>query len=371
LVEGQPIRWSLTNYSLAEDDERQNALTLLLQAYFDSEVVAAAAIVRAVQQEFHASYPAKNFFVEEWSTAPAPLPLRPLGGYDNLIRDFGGGGDDDTEKKNQQAKAILHEYGIFCQSQILGGEEISELRQLADKAIHEVEAAITEHHPDIRIGQDFFVFSEIASRNLERFDLRLNAMSSSPISLAAIEFVDKHIRSQEKIESLLKEVLGGEGENDEIDYDVSLIYSRPGAITQNWHSDGKHQKNAKDAGWDDNGWQTNLANPYALCLFIPLIDLDDKVGFTQFWPSSHRYKDLIGFGAAAELTHATFDGIGKAGDGLWYDYRLLHRGICNVSDDILRPVIQVVFKQKWYIEKANYGTKSIYGMRNEQKIPNN
>jgi len=41
------------------------------------------------------------------------------------------------------------------------------------------------------------------------------------------------------------------------------------------------------------------ADPYALCVFVPLIDLDQDVGFTQFWPGSHRYNGLWGFGGAA------------------------------------------------------------------------
>mmetsp|Transcript_22158 Transcript_22158/g.33497 ORF Transcript_22158/g.33497 Transcript_22158/m.33497 type:complete len:404 (+) Transcript_22158:64-1275(+) len=363
-VEGQPICWSATNYSLTEDDERQNALTLILQAYFDDseEEVTSAAIVRAVQREFQTHFPKEDFFVEEWSTAPAPIPLRPIEGYDKVL----GNCNFDNDTKQNEAQAILHEYGILCQRKILGSEEISELRQLADRAIKEVESAITKNRPDIRIGQDSFVFTEIASRNLERFDLRINAMSSSPISLAAIEFVDKHIRSQKKVESLLKEVLGGNDDESihEIDCDISVIYSRSGAVTQMWHSDGKHQEDKKDGGWNDDGWRTDLAKPYALCLFIPLIDLNDTVGFTQFWPASHRNRDLVGFGQIANLTNATFDGVGKAGDAIWYDYRLMHRGMCNVSKDTLRPVIQVVFKQKWYVERSNYGTDSIYGNNN-------
>ena len=102
-----------------------------------------------------------------------------------------------------------------------------------------------------------------------------------------------------------------------------------------------------------------MARPYAVCLFLPLIDLDDVTGFTQFWPGSHRHKDLYGFGPVAQLAEATFDGKCQAGDGIFYDYRLFHRGMANASRDIVRPVVQIIFKKKWYVEKSNYGVESI------------
>ena len=119
-----------------------------------------------------------------------------------------------------------------------------------------------------------------------------------------------------------------------------------------------HQKGANDAGWDDDGWKMRLSHSYAFCLFIPLIDLDDETGFTQFWPGSHRSRNLVGFGKVAEVTRATLDGKGPAGCGIWYDYRLLHRGMPNESN-VLRPVLQVIFKKKWYVERSNYGSEPI------------
>ena len=147
----------------------------------------------------------------------------------------------------------------------------------------------------------------------------------------------------------------------EMDFDVSVVYSKPGACTQNWHADGAHQKGALDAGWTRLGYQTQLAAPYAICLFVPLIDLNATVGYTQFWPGSHRYRDLVGFGPVAALAGATLDDgqSCRAGDGIWYDYRLLHRGMPNTSLDTVRPILQVVFKKKWYVEQANYGVTSM------------
>ena len=137
-----------------------------------------------------------------------------------------------------------------------------------------------------------------------------------------------------------------------------MVYSKPGAPNQGWHADGDHQKGASDAGWDADGWKAHLAETYALCLFIPLIDLDGETGYTQFWPASHRNKGLAGFGPVAEITAATWDGKCRAGDAIWYDYRLMHRGMGNTSDAI-RPVVQILFKKAWYSERRNYGEESL------------
>ena len=163
----------------------------------------------------------------------------------------------------------------------------------------------------------------------------------------ATDFVKENLLTNSNVQSLLK---GALGTLEEIDFDISVVYSRPGAINQRWHADGNHQNVADD--------EDPSTDPYALCLFIPLIDLDHDTGFTQFWPGTHLYRDLVGFGPIAELANATFDGMVSAGSAVWYDYRLLHRGIYNVSI-VLRPVVQVIFKQKWYVEKRNYGKESI------------
>ena len=91
-------------------------------------------------------------------------------------------------------------------------------------------------------------------------------------------------------------------ESDEIDFDLSVVYSKSGAPDQGWHADGDHQKGAEDIKWVVDGWKTHLTPAYALCVFIPLIDLDDETGYTQFWPGSHQSRGLAGFGPVAQIT---------------------------------------------------------------------
>lgn len=355
-VNGVSIKWS-SNYSMCRDEERDNAKTILLTATTiveeESDVAAVMPedIVSHVQESLEndnirhhrggtavLSLPSngdeQNFFCEMWANPPVELPLRPLSGYDFL--------NVPNELWDDHAVSIMKQYGIVVQqSPILNRNQVNALKDVVDGAISNVEALIKKHIPEITIGEDSFVFKEIASRNLERFDLRLDTI------VEATDFVKENLLTNSNVQSLLK---GALGTPEEIDFDISVVYSRPGAINQRWHADGNHQNVADD--------KDPSIDPYALCLFIPLIDLDHDTGFTQFWPGTHLYRDLVGFGPIAELANATFDGMFRAGSAVWYDYRLLHRGIYNVSN-VLRPVVQVIFKQKWYVEKRNYGKESI------------
>ena len=64
------------------------------------------------------------------------------------------------------------------------------------------------------------------------------------------------------------------------------------------------------------------------------------------------------------------DGIVPAGATICYDYRLLHRGMPNqssageaantVQQHPYRAVLQFLCRKKWYTERNNYGTQSIY-----------
>ena len=349
-VNGASIKWS-SKYSMCRDEERDNAKTILLTATIVEEESVADVMPEAIVSHVKESLENENgrdvrgtvlspsngdehFFCEMWANPPVELPLRPLSGYDFLnVHD---------ELWDDHAVSIMKKYGIVVQQRpILNINQVNALKDVVDGAITHVEALIKKHRPEITIGEDSFVFKEIASRNLERFDLRLDTIPE------ATDFVKENILTNSNVQSLLK---GALGPTEEIDFDISVVYSRPGAINQRWHADGNHQNVADD--------EDPSIEPYALCLFIPLIDLDHDTGFTQFWPGTHLYRDLVGFGPIAELTNATFDGICSAGSAVWYDYRLLHRGIYNVSN-VLRPVVQVIFKQKWYVEKRNYGNESI------------
>jgi ectoine hydroxylase-related dioxygenase (phytanoyl-CoA dioxygenase family) len=227
----------------------------------------------------------------------------------------------------------MNKHGLCKQSQVLTNHQVDLFYNVVNECIEETEALLKVHRPTLTIGESSFEFQEICARSKQRFDLRLdtNARIKS--------LVQDYILSQPCMQQQVQTWLGA----TEFDFTVSVVYSKPGAVHQGWHADGNHI-------------QDKL---YAVCLFIPLIDLNENTGYTQFWPGSHRSNKLIGFGQVAEITGSIWNGMSKKGDGIWYDYRLLHRGMPNLTKDILRPVLQIIFQQTWYVERQNYGTESI------------
>ena len=289
---------------------------------------------------------------ELWASAPDILPLRPSAGYDNNLLIQHDGRNNEVPGKiycEGWAASTMKEWGMFVQTALIDASEVRQLRICINEEIATIEKLIQLHRPDITIGKDIMSFAEIASRGNERFDLLIRPRSK------AYDFVEHTILG--RIAPTIERILDGRV-NEDVDFDISVVYSKPGAPHQGWHADGDHQRGANDAGWEADGWKNRLAEPYAMCLFIPLIDLNDDTGYTQFWPASHRYRGLMGFGPVSEITGATWNGKCEAGDAIWYDYRLMHRGMGNTSE-VVRPVLQVLFKKKWYVEERNYGTESL------------
>jgi ectoine hydroxylase-related dioxygenase (phytanoyl-CoA dioxygenase family) len=177
------------------------------------------------------------------------------------------------------------------------------------------------------------------SNHRQRFDLLLE------LPAAVLTTIDSAWRSG------VAEALGCD--SDAMRVQVSAVYSRPGAPNQDWHSDGGHLD--RDGGWGSGlpGECLTPARPYALCVFVPLVDLTAATGFTSFWPGSHRHAGLLGFGPAATALGAEVDGMVSAGTALAYDYRLLHRGRANVGDT-QRELVQFLYSRD-YIEAKNYG----------------
>lgn len=285
---------------------------------------------------------------ELWASSPAVLPLRPMEGYDKYITVKKQSNEDNIESDVRTMK----EWGIYHQTALLDTREVEELKHDINNEITLIEKLISLHRPDITIGKDILTFQEISSRGNNRFDLLL----SSPICKVR-DFLNCTLL--QRISPTIERILNGQLGHT-IDFDISVVYSKPGAPNQGWHADGEHQSGATDAGWDTTGWHTQLAEPYAICLFIPLIDLNDKTGYTQFWPASHRNRGLPGFGSVAEITQSTWDGKCRAGDMVAYDYRLMHRGMANTSN-VVRPILQILLKKSWYKEKRNYGIESLRG----------
>jgi hypothetical protein len=123
------------------------------------------------------------------------------------------------EGKPSQLISCLTEASVDDVTAAVSGDEVLQLRQTVLDEITHAESLLKMHRPDISIGKDFISFREIASRGNYRFDLLI-----APISTAS-QFVYDVINP--RIHQVLKRIIGVIGV--EIDCDISVVYSKPGA----------------------------------------------------------------------------------------------------------------------------------------------
>ena len=137
---------------------------------------------------------------------------------------------------------------------------------------------------------------------------------------------------------------------------------------QLWHMDGGHLYEGDGA----------LSLPaHALTMFIPLVDVDEENGPTEFLVGSHRRRivhpdDQCG-GAGGDggdgVGGGGVDGSGggrrvpilaPAGSAIIFDYRTWHRGLPNRSARD-RPVIYLVAARPWFADRNAAHERSIFG----------
>ena len=281
-------------------------------------------------------------WAEVWVEAPCPIPLRPEppGSMPTVTLSCVGS----SSIPPNDAAAALH--GIVCAVQDKGvvamlgsmrSSQVERLKRGANERIRVFEEALASKHSHLVGGTSQFAFIEVGSRGDHRFDLLFDPLDS------CIEGTD------ENWIPIVARLLGSS-----FNRAVSVVYSDPGAPDQPWHADGQHL--GPDAGWAPDGVPSP---PYALCVFVPLVDLDATVGFTQFWPGSHAQSQLVGFGEACAVLGQNADGIVRRGDAVLYDYRTLHRGMKNESC-LRRPLVQYLYSVPSYAEVRNYGKDSLF-----------
>ncbi|KAI9106305.1 hypothetical protein DFS34DRAFT_58520 [Phlyctochytrium arcticum] len=250
-----------------------------------------------------------------------------------------------TKDGRISANDQLEQRGLVVIPNAVAHPIIAKIKSACDHRIEKAHQRLAEHHANINVGSDAFAFRELGSRGKQRFDLIMSAVANDDLD----ELVQHGAWMP-----LVRHRLGMDGilSSSKITSDatpvpclMSVVYSLPGADNQSWHADGPPPAGSLP--------------PYAVCVFIPLIDLTVATGFTQFWPGTHRDTGLLGFGPAAEVCEATVDGCVKNGDALVYDYGLLHRGMGNVSSE-QRPVLQLVYHVEGWTDSKNYGTESLF-----------
>ena len=201
-----------------------------------------------------------------------------------------------TTATGEPAKDFFLRCGVVTsQNALLDENLIAALRACSERRIAEVEGAIAAHYPGIHLGSDRFAFLEMGSRGAHRFDLLFDDADPDDALLFHVAKTAPWVTLMNHIlpppQSLtfapttpsLTSSVSREETQPEVGWRcaVSVVYSRPGAGEQEWHADGKHL--GPEADFSGNG----AAAPYAVCVFVPLVDLNHILGFTQMWMGSH------------------------------------------------------------------------------------
>jgi hypothetical protein len=126
--------------------------------------------------------------------------------------------------------------------------------------------------------------------------------------------------------------------------------------SQFWHRDGPSLFEDQDD--DDHHHHHSHHATHCFNVFIPLVDVDEKNGTTEFVPGTHedqRYNKVVAdillnqpekYEANAGIVRADL----KAGSLIFFDVRVLHRGLSNQSTTE-RPMLYYTFGRDWFQEQ--------------------
>ena len=149
---------------------------------------------------------------------------------------------------------------------------------------------------------------------------------------------------------------------------LSLLVATPGCPTQSWHADGGHVS------------LTQHKKCHVFNVFVPLVDVPNIMGPTEIRPGTHYHtRNLAPMMLAAKARRTLRQPVVpqlKMGDALIFDYRVLHRGRANMSDEddeeeeecVVgkdhggrdRPVLVLTFARRWFVDVCNFPKRSIF-----------
>lgn len=105
---------------------------------------------------------------------------------------------------------------------------------------------------------------------------------------------------------------------------------------------------------------------YATTILVPLIDLDEEAGGTQFWEGTHRTARSEKWSGDPQVAYT------RAGSALILDYRTYHGGMpCNASHG--RPMLYFTYAMPWFHDSLAFESHAAMGISDHEylKVPEN
>lgn len=239
----------------------------------------------------------------------------------------------------------FHEDGFLVLRGVLDPDLVRQLHDKAMSNFRELENLLLAQQdtPEGKQMKDVMgigiknCYKEIVQRHAQRFEMPYK-MDDDAFAIT--------LRT-EKIMSVVRGILG----EDCNVINKSLVVSTPGAADQAWHSDGPHVS------------ATQNLPCHCLNVFVPLVDVTDLNGPTQFRPGSVSMTRDLKVEMLKAMVRKTLRPIRgpcmRAGDVLLFDYRVLHRGTANKSAAV-RPVLVYTYAKPFYRDTLNFPKNSVF-----------
>jgi len=180
-------------------------------------------------------------------------------------------------------------------------------------------------------------YKEVVQRHAHRFEM--------PYKMDSEEFAV--VLRCPRIMRVVRQILGDDCEV----INKSLVLSSPGAADQAWHSDGPHLSATRDLPC------------HCLNVFVPLVEVTARNGPTEIRPGSVNMTRNLKAEMLKAMVRKTLRPIARPelrrGSVLLFDYRVLHRGTRNASDEP-RPVLVYTFAKPYYRDTLNFPRRSVF-----------
>jgi Phytanoyl-CoA dioxygenase (PhyH) len=183
-------------------------------------------------------------------------------------------------------------------------------------------------------------YKEIVMRNPGRYELSLVNNTFGDLEMPSIDSM------VEQLSPFIPKFLH-QDDMTEVNMVYSLIVSTPGTTSQHWHTDSEHLT-----------LEEHLPC-HCLNVFIPLVDVTPRLGPTEVIPASHYLtRQPTPYEIPVDPKNPARAPSLKLGDAMVFDYRLLHHGKPNMSDQN-RPVLVLTFSQSTFHDTKNWPERSI------------
>jgi len=203
----------------------------------------------------------------------------------------------------------------------------------------------------------FHAGDEYRERNDGRIDMTLPLSPPSSFSSPAVV-------ASPVVLPLLKALLGDEVRLKGIQAVVALNASQ-GNIDQHWHRDTDllFVNDPHFSERDTHHFRHGIHEPpYAINLFMPLVDINQRNGPTEFTLGSHMWGQEWRLEEEGAIDRKFSAPVGSV---ILFDYRTVHRGTQN-NGQASRPIAMLVYGRSWWTDAVNYGPTN-YGGKNKDE----